>query len=150
VYFAFPFRLKNPEFKIEIPNGTMRPEKDQLKGACRDWYCAQHYVNISDGDHTVIWSSPDVPLVSIQNINTGKWLEKLEIRNGSLFSYVMNNYWYTNYKASQKGCRVRYSITTQGKAIDNFDAIHFSWGYANPFLAVPLKTATVDRKKKWN
>jgi len=149
VYFAFPFRLKNPEFKIEIPNGTMRPEKDQLKGACRDWYCAQHYVNISDGDHTVIWSSPDVPLVSIQNINTGKWLEKLEIRNGSLFSYVMNNYWYTNYKASQKGCRVRYSITTQGKAIDNFDAIHFSWGYANPLLAVPLKTATVDRKKKW-
>jgi len=138
VYFAFPFRLKKPEIKIEISNGVLRPEKDQMVGACRDWYCTQHHVTLSDEKHTVVWATPDAPLISIQDINIGKWLEKLEIENGSLFSYVMNNYWYTNYKASQKGSKMRYSITTQEGTIENFEALHFGWCYANPPLAALL------------
>jgi hypothetical protein len=145
VYFAFPFRLKNPEFKIEIPNGVLRPEKDQLQGSCKDWYCVQHQVSISDGNHTVVWASPDSPLISIQDINIGKWLEKLDIENGSLFSYIMNNYWYTNYKASQKGCKMRYSITTRKGSNENSRAFHFGWSYANQLLATFL---TLDKKEK--
>jgi hypothetical protein len=148
VYFAFPFRLSAPEFKIEIPNGMLQPEKDQMPGSCRDWYCVQHQVTISDRDRTVVWASPDTPLVSVQDINIGKWLEKLEIKNGSLFSYVMNNYWYTNYKASQKGCRVRYSITTCGGSIENSGAIHSGWSYANQLLAIFMSPNKEEKKKR--
>jgi hypothetical protein len=138
VYFAFPFKFKDPEFKIEIPNGIMRPEKDQLRGACRDWYCVQHWVSVSDKNHSVILATPDSPLICFQQINIGKWAEKLEMKNGSVLTYVMNNYWHTNYKASQKGGKFRYSITTCSKDVDNIKAIYFGWNYSNPLLSSAL------------
>jgi hypothetical protein len=118
-----------------------------MVGACRDWYCTQHHVTLSDEKHTVVWATPDAPLISIQDINTGKWLEKLEIENGFLFSYVMNNYWYTNYKASQKGCKVRYSITTHSGTVENSEAVHFGWGRSNQLLTFSLPTSQKGKLK---
>jgi alpha-mannosidase len=46
-YFAFPFAASEPEVRLEIPNGVMRPEIDQLPGACKDWYALQHFARVS-------------------------------------------------------------------------------------------------------
>lgn len=150
VYFAFPFNFEHPEFKIEIPDGVMRPEKDQLKGACKDWYCVQHWVNVSDKDYTVLWTAPDSPLISLCALNPGKWLETLPLTNGSIFAYVMNNYWHTNYKASQGGGKFRYSITTNKGESNNSEAIRFGWAYANPFLTrfIPSNQKGIFKEKE--
>ena len=36
VYFAFPFAAEQPQFEYQIQNGWLRPNDDQLPGACRE------------------------------------------------------------------------------------------------------------------
>jgi len=134
-YFVFPFAYRRPEIRFEIPDGFMRPEVDQLKGGCRDHYCVLNWLAISDGSTTVIWNSVDAPLISINGINVGKWLKRLDIENGTIFSYVMNNYWKTNYKASQGGrFTFRYNLTSHRGGVDNVKATRFGWSCSHPPL----------------
>ena len=56
--------------------------------------------------------------------------------NGHLYSYVMNNYWHTNYLAGQGGdFTFRFSITSRPKA-DNVASARFGWAVSNPLMAV--------------
>ena len=55
------------------------------------------------GGQTVVVASPDIPLVQVNGINTGKWQESLPAHNGLVMSWVMNNYWFTNFPAAQGG-----------------------------------------------
>ena len=59
--------------------------------------------------------------------------------NGRLYAYVMNNYWYTNYKPAQGGeHRFRFSITSRART-DNTASAQFGWAAANPLLALPAQ-----------
>lgn len=118
-YFAFPFHFKNPDVRLEIPHGVMRPEKDQFDGACRDWYAVQHFLTVADDTAAVAWTALDSPLVTLQDINREKFQRQLNIENGHLFAYVFNNLWFTNYKASQDGpLTFRFSMTSARRIAD--------------------------------
>jgi len=136
VYFAFPFRMDGGEFRFEIADGMMRPEVDQLPRTVRDWHTVQNWVELAGADHSVVWSSVEAPLVQFGDINTGKWLRKLEIPNPWLFSYAMNNYWMTNFKASQGGPAVfRYAMTSRLGGEDEIQSTRFGWEVHAPLLA---------------
>ncbi|MGQ9731864.1 MAG: polysaccharide lyase family protein [Candidatus Zipacnadales bacterium] len=125
-YFAFPFAATNPEVRLEIPNGVMQPEIDQLPGACCEWYAVQHFARLSSEEGEIAWVSADAPLVCIGDINRGLWPEKLEVKNGHLYSYIMNNYWFTNYKADQSGpMQFRYAFTP--RTLGDAEAARFGW-----------------------
>lgn len=141
LYFTFPFASANPEMRIEMPNGVIRPDADQVKAACRDWYCAQHFVTVSDGSAAVVWSPIDTPLLTVQDIFRGQWYDRLKIENGSIFAYAMNNYWFTNYKASQQAkMTFRFSITSAAKVSDS-DAKRFGESVQSPMVAIPLSVS---------
>jgi len=111
--FAYPFKIENPEPYVELPNGYVRPGLDQTKGSCKDWYATQNWVALKNKYDIVGISSPEAPLFMFGDINIGKWMGTLKLKNGAVFSYVMNNYWNTNYKASQGGrYTFRYIIFT--------------------------------------
>jgi alpha-mannosidase len=113
VYFAFPFAAEKPGLEYQIQNGWCRPNDDQMPGACREWFTPQNLVHVSDGSFSVAWSTPDAPLVTLTDINRGKWLADQPMANGHVYSYALNNYWFTNYRAQQGGTFVfRYSITS--------------------------------------
>lgn len=114
VYFAFPFRVSPPELAYQVQNTYVRPNTDQLPGAGREWFTTQNLVLARDPGVTIAWATPDAPLVTLTDINRGRWPKHLEVKNGHVFSYVMNNYWFTNYKASQGGeFTFRYAITSR-------------------------------------
>lgn len=141
VYFAFPFAAAQPQFAYQIQNGWVRPNKDQLPGACREWFSPQNVVHLSDGDYSIAWASPDAPLITLVDINRGLWLRKLDVTNGAIFSYVMNNYWWTNYRAEQGGeFKFRYSITS-GDKLSRTELAAFDADTRSPVLAYP-KLAT--------
>lgn len=141
VYFAFPFAANQPTFRYECPAGIVNANTDMLPGACLDWFAVQHFVEIESGDVAIAWATPDAPLVCFQDINRGKWLRELPMRNGHLYAYVMNNYWHTNYKAGQGGEHVfRFCITSRAKA-DNASSARFGWEASNPLLAVQVQGA---------
>jgi alpha-mannosidase len=55
----------------------------------------------------------DAPLAAFGDINRGKWPREFKPATGTIFSYAMNNYWDTNYRAGQSGdFTFRYVVTT--------------------------------------
>jgi hypothetical protein len=160
VYFAFPFKVAEAEppaaatrgkspsrtvplnIRFEISDADMAPGTEQLPGTTLDWHTVQHWVEFSGRDARVIWSPVEAPLIELGDINTGKWLKTLDLRNAWVFSYAMNNYWMTNFKASQEGrVEFRYSLTSLPPGTPGPDRVassRFGWEVHTPLAAVWL------------
>ena len=113
VYFAFPFAFDCPTIDYEVGGALVRAGRDWIGSACLDWFSVQDFVVLRDTreQHAVIWSSYDAPLICLQDVNTHRGLTELPIENGRVYSYVMNNFWQTNFKAAQGGdLTFRYAI----------------------------------------
>ena len=92
VYFAFPFAATAARIRYESQNTWIDPEKDQLPGANKEWFAAQHWVAVSGSDISIGLTLDEVPLLTLGDVDRGIWPKTLAIRNGTIFSYVMNNY----------------------------------------------------------
>jgi len=138
-YFAFPFAFKNPTIRLEIPDGVIRPEIDQIKAACKDWFCVQQFLTVADDSAAVVWTALDSPLVTLEDINRGQWYDHLKIENGSVFAYVFSNYWWTNYKADQEGPHTFRFALTSGKSFTDAEAKHFGESVQSPMVARYVK-----------
>lgn len=135
VYFAFPFRVTPPELAYQIQHTWVRPDADQLPGACRDWFTTQNVVVARDKGASIAWATPDAPLITLTDINRGRWMRRLGVKNGHVFSYAMNNYWFTNYKASQGGdFTFRYAITS-GRSLGGRELARFDAETRSPLVA---------------
>jgi hypothetical protein len=110
VNFAFPFNITGGKMKIDLGVGILEPEINQLAGSCKDFNCAQRWVDISNNKTGITWTTNEAPLIEIgemtneELVNNGfkLWKKKTTLSN-TFYSYVMNNYWHTNYKADQEG-----------------------------------------------
>lgn len=146
-YFAFPFSMRKPRFHIDIPNGEMRPDKDMLDGACMQWYCPQDYAAVEEPGCAVVWTAVDSPLVTLCDINQETFKSPLPLNNGHIYAYVMNNYWFTNYKASQGGeMTFRFSLTSIAK-YSRVAASRFGQTVRNPLRAVYANGVSQSAKK---
>ncbi len=93
VYFAFPFLGQNPTVRYEIQDGWVDPSRDELPGANTEWFSAQHWVAVTDENHSVGLALNEAPLFTIGDIDRGHWPKTLEHPgDGTIFSYVMDNY----------------------------------------------------------
>ncbi|MEO6847577.1 MAG: hypothetical protein ABI254_09965, partial [Chthoniobacterales bacterium] len=113
IYFSFPFALQQPQMKYQGATAWVNPETDMLPGANQQWFTTQGGVYGKGTGNSVAWTSVDAPLISLEDINRGLWPEAIHIETGTLFSYIMNNYWYTDTPAQQGGQFVfRYALTS--------------------------------------
>ena len=132
VYFAFPFAMKHPQFRYEIQNGVVDPAKDMYPGAGREWFSVQHWVSVEQDGVAATVMPLDASLATLGDINRGAWPTEFGQRAGSVFSYVMNNYWHTNYRAEQGGpFRFRYIITSAAQT-DAPSLSRMGWEEATP------------------
>ena len=146
-----------PNIRFEIADADMAPGKEQLPGTTLDWHTVQNWVEFSGKDARVVWSPVEAPLVQFGDINTGKWLKELDLTNAWVFSYAMNNYWMTNFKASQEGrVEFHYSLTSApppgaGTAADSVSdrvaASRFGWDVHTPLVATWLPARNKGRIK---
>jgi hypothetical protein len=106
-------------------------------------------VHISDGNFSIAWSTPDAPLFTMTDINRGLWPTYLKVTNGHIYSYVMNNYWFTNYRATQGGSfRFCYSITS-GKDLNREALAKFDADTRTPVTAYGYFTVHNAKVAKW-
>jgi hypothetical protein len=145
LYAAFPFALTRPTAQVEVPLGRMTVEQDQQPGSCRDWYCHTHWVSLLDADPTaggVLWSGPDTPLVTFNDIVRGAWRSALE-PDGTLFAWVLHNYWPSNFPARQGGAfrhRFRISLLDPG---DPVEPVRRGWAACDPLrVSAPYESGT--------
>lgn len=115
-YFAFPFSGSHPIFRYETQNGWVNPVKDELIGGSREWYAVNHWAAVSSNGITSAVIPVDAPIVTFGDIVRGKWPVAFHPASGTIFSWVMSNYWDTNYASSQGGdFTFRYRVvSTQG------------------------------------
>ena len=136
VYVAFPFAFTKPTVDIEVPLGRMTVEQDQQPGSCRDWYCHAHWVWLHEGQDGVLWSAPDAPLLTLNDVVRGAWRRSI-VPDGTLFSYVANNYWHTNYAARQEGTWTsRYRLSLLGPG-DVAEPVRRGWAACDPLYLSP-------------
>lgn len=103
LYLGFPFAAKTAKVFVENAGTVYRAGEEQIPGSATDWHSLGDYIAVSDGAKTFVLVPHDVPLVQIGDIHTGKWQKKLEISSGHIYSWIMNNMWFTNFPAYQEG-----------------------------------------------
>ena len=133
VYFAFPFAMQQPQFQYEIQNGVVDPAKDMYPGAGHEWFSVQHWISAQQNGLSATVMPLDASLVTLGDINRGEWPTQFANRNGTIFSYVMNNYWFTNYRAGQGGhFHFRY-VVTSAPSTDPIQLSRMGWEEMTPF-----------------
>jgi len=126
LYLAFPFAFAQPTVHIENAGAIFKAGVEQLPGSATDWHSIGHYAAVSDGSRTVVLVPHDVPLVQICDLHVGKWAKKLDVTNGHLYSWMMNNMWFTNFPAYQEGkVELTWSLTTKSGSFDPKHAENF-------------------------
>ncbi len=131
IHFAFPFNLPQAEITYDTLRGVAQMEKDQHPASNRNFITATRWVDVSkkaeprkDRTAEVTTDSNnqfgvttlllDAPIFKVGKphrdpLRMGPpklcgWLDRLPLpHNGAIYSFVMNNYWMTNYKADQPG-----------------------------------------------
>ena len=145
IHFAFPFRVPGGTTRVDIPWGVIRADADQWPAANRAWLTAEHYVDVSNATGGVTLCSPDAPLYekgAITANNTAGWDGKGDVwpkelsPGATLYSWVMNNHWFTNTPLTQDGpVSFRYRLHPHG-VFDLADAYRFALEEAQPLIAM--------------
>jgi len=134
-YVAFPFQLSNGHLVYEVQGGTVRPGKDQLEGSASDWNGIQNFVSIKNDNSQLVLVSPEIPVVQLGGLNLGKYARVANPKTNTIFSWVFNNYWTTNFRAYQEGeLKWTYELTS---SIDTSNVLPttFGWNQRVPLLA---------------
>ncbi len=148
-HLGFAFDIPQGVMRIDTPWAVVRPETDQLPGACKNWFSAQRWVDISNEKFGATWASVDAPLVEVGAMSPQPrdpfakriWRKTIEA-SATLYSYVMNNYWTTNYRHDQPGTVVfRYSIAPHLR-YDAAAAARFGIERSQALLIAPASKAT--------
>lgn len=104
VYLSLPFM--GQETSIDKAKAIVRPRIDQLPGTCIDFYALQNGLVFDKEDSQVIVASQDVPLIAMGGLQAHpiKLMGDEGVSNtDEVYSWVMNNFWETNFKVSLGG-----------------------------------------------
>jgi len=138
VYIAFPLKLEKGKLAFEVQGAVVYPGINQLEGTSSDWNTIQNFAAVKGENAQIVFVSNEIPLVQFGAMNTGRYYYRLKPKTNHIYSWVLNNYWVTNFKASQEGeLQWTYSITSSDDNSDLF-ATHFGWGDR-----VPLKSRII-------
>ncbi len=141
VHLGFAFNVPDGTMRMETPFAVVRPDVDQLPGACKNYFTVQRWVDVSNDELGVTWATLDAPLIEVGAItndaNAVGWLKETRKPHSTFYSYVMNNYWETNYKAAQDGpTTFRYAIRPH-QGYDQEEAHSFGVQQSRPLIVVP-------------
>lgn len=149
VNFGFPFAIPHGDLRIDLPIGSMRPDRDQIPGGCKNWFTVGRWIDAANADYGVTCATLDTPLIEVGGItarllgsqhNPAVWRHRVD-PTATFYSWVMNNHWGTNYRAYQTGPTVfRYVLRPHGP-IDPAADTRFATGFTQPLIVRPANPA---------
>ena len=132
MYVAFPFSLPDSRIVFETIGGTLT-QGQQLPGSASDWNTSQNFVSVRGKKGQIIVVSNEAPLWQFSDFNMGKFERYPKKGKTWLYSWVMNNYWFTNFRAYQEGgFSWSYQLTSTSDTTNSF-AAKYGWSERNPF-----------------
>jgi hypothetical protein len=155
VLLRLPVAIDDGETVVSGPLGAWRAETDQAPGANHNYATLERWADLHDEAGGLQFVSVDIPGIQIGSIGSDAtvagWRESTDPAP-VLYSYVMNNYWETNYRAGQDGLHeLQYTLRPHGE-FDEAAAERFALQvaqplvtrrveFAAPILAAPLQVS---------
>jgi len=166
IYFAFPFKIDNPNFRFEGSNSVIKPLRDQFPGSNSNYYAVQHWADVSDGKIGVTLSAIESHLLEfgglwpcyVSQAHHGvtppdfgrEFVKPGELTKGHMYAFVLDSNFRTNFQPVQQGDMLfRYSITTHKGGWKEGRPRDFGWATGNPLIAVRVngkREGTFDKK----
>lgn len=146
-FFAFPFASKEPTVVEESAGGLTGPGLEQVPGGAEYMRAIRHFVGLQDRDGAVGWATAEAPLIQVGNLALPyvpfpSTLPRTE--PGTVFSWVHNNIWDTNFPGEQSfETDLRYRIAA-GSGDAATLAARTAASLVQPLRAV-LAESTADR-----
>jgi alpha-mannosidase len=147
VHFGFPFNSELQSTLLDAGYGSIRFIADQLPGSNMDYLYGRRWLDAFNADKGIqlLWlqtplAEPGSMIDERLTVSNAHKNWKTEGSPGSnWFSYVMNNYWHTNYKSDQQGLsKYNYALRPHG-AVNNTEMEKAAIDFTQPLLAIPLK-----------
>ncbi len=109
-HLAFPLNVPGGVARVDLGEALVEAERHQLPGSNRDFIGAHSVVDVSNADTGVSIATLDAPLLQLGAITderqndrgTRSWRDRTA-PGTTVYAYLFNNYWHTNYKAYQQG-----------------------------------------------
>ena len=153
IHFGFAFNIPGATTRMDIPWGIMIPEYDQIPGSNKNWFAFQHWIDISNADFGVTWTSPSSPLVEFGDLTANilgvameekQWKKNTE-HTETVFSWALNNHWFTNFPLEQGGLiSFQYQILTH-HGYDSGRANKFGLERNRPLILAPVEKDPVQQ-----
>ena len=147
VYFSFPFAANLLKTTIDVGYGTMTFLKDQLPGSNMDFISPHRWLDASDSNKGIqlmmiepFMLAPD-SMVDERLVIEGsfkKWKDKGN-KTATWFSYVMNNYWHTNFKIDQDSIAVFHYALRPHDALENNEQEKAAMEFSQPIISFRVK-----------
>lgn len=144
IHFAFPFAVPQSVIHYDIPAAYVTAEAEQMAAGCRNWFTTGRWVNISNSEYGVNWSSIDAPLMEIGGLTanilggaelSGRWIREVQ-PSSTILSWALNNHWHTNFRADQQGLiTFRYAISAHDGGFDALGSNAFGICANQPLIA---------------
>ncbi|WP_188114755.1 hypothetical protein [Paenibacillus sp. B2(2019)] len=136
MYTSFPFQTEQGIWYLDKAGAAIRPCIDQLPNACGDYYSVQSGASLVGNDLGISITTLDAPMVHIGKLRLWDYTEQIE-PTGPLYSWLTNNKWDTNFKASCGGFyEFRYTIDVNQAYTDSTKAIRACQENSYDFLAI--------------
>ncbi|WP_329454178.1 alpha-mannosidase [Streptomyces sp. NBC_01497] len=103
-YLAFPFALEAPSVRYEITGALTGSGLAHVPGAPQHMRAVRSFVTLDDAEGPVAWVTRDAPLVEPETIPLpyAPFPDSTAPRRpGTLYSWVHNNLWDTNFPSQQ-------------------------------------------------
>lgn len=135
LYVTFPFELENSKIHFDVAGAFVEAGVDQIVGSSNDWNTVQNFASVGNSEARIVLVSPEAPLMQFGNINSGRFKAGAKPDSSNIFSWVLNNYWITNFNADQQGqLKWRYFITSSDNPSLEY-AAKFAHGLRVPMLS---------------
>ena len=146
VNLAFPFDVEGGQIRMDLPiGGVIRPDIEQIDGSCKNWFTIGNWADVSAPGRGVTLISLDAPLLQVGGLTANLLNSQSDPRlwrasvgsSTSLYPWLMNNHWGTNYRAYQEGqVTFRFAVRPH-PGYDPAAATRAATGMSQPLLALP-------------
>ncbi|MBC8472518.1 MAG: hypothetical protein H8D56_23900 [Planctomycetes bacterium] len=151
IYFAFPFRMDEPDFRYEGSNSVIKPFRDQFPGSNTNYYTAQHWADVSDGQFGITLSPVESHLLEFGGLWPNycsqahhgidppgfgaDFIKPQQVTKGHMYAFAMSSNFRTNFQPVQQSeILFHYSLTSHEGNWRKGDCARFGWSAANQFI----------------
>lgn len=129
LYLSLPLTYQeNQELWIDKAGAIMRPRIDQLPGTMAKFYTMQSGYSLVSNEGSLLVNTPDAPIIKLGTLEPGVMTKESveQLQNFDIqYSWLMNNYWETNFATSLGGFyRYDYSVYISKEIKEENHAMH--------------------------